>query len=856
MSIRALSRTNVRPMIWAAVIAGALAFFLWRDAAEVGTTVRAIREADAAWLVAMIGLAVAIQAGVIALTSILLRRLGHAIGWYQVTHALTQKTAIGTLSPLPGPGPFAFAAYLRSRGVPAADAILSLTLHSLIGYLSFCLLLVPVLALLVFEREASVLVLSGAAVLALVVIIFTAAVVLLLRPSGPPPRLIALLPTGLRGQLEDVRKHSLRAQDLGTAFCLSLLIDVAGAAMLGTAVLATGDSPGLATILAGYAVATLFTLVAPFFAGAGVVELGTVVVLRQLGVPTEQAVAATILFRVGELWLPFLFAVSLSVGSHGQVRDSSFRVPALVIFVTGLLGIASVIAPPTRHARALHEYSALGVPSLSRSLVLVSGFTLLYLSTQLWQRRRTAWVLACVVLAVAVPAHLLRAHDRAGAVVYAAALVLLLVHGKRFTVRAYVPSLRSEFAYVGAAVSGVFAYGIAGFYFLDERVFGREFTLIESVVRTLRTFALLGDPGLTPRTNYGHWFLDSLSLMAILAVAFTVYTFGRPVVTRRPGAHDRARAQAIISAHGDSSLDFFKYADDKRFFFGSDTTSVVAYGIYRATAVVLGDPVALDADGFTRLLHEFLAHCERNGWRVAFHQVPERHLSDYAAAKLKWMKIGEEAIVDLRTFTTSGGAMKSTRPTVHRLEREGYHVAYLDPPVDDEMIEMLRDISDEWLAIGHHRERQFTLGQFDDDYVRQHPVFVLMDAEGVAVAFTNVIPDGVEAEATIDLMRRKSKPDGAMDYLFVRGFEALRDRGYSRFSLGMAPFANIGREGETTLPEKVVAQLYEHGERLFAYKGLRSYKNKFGPEWEPRYLVYQSELTLPIVALALTRLTE
>ena len=856
MNRRALIRTNAPPIIWAVVIAAALAFLVWRDAGTVGSTVRAIREAEPAWLVAIIGLAAATQGGFIVLTLILLRRLGHEIGPYQVTRAFTQKVAIGTLSPVPGPASFAFGALLKSRGVPVADSLLSLTLQSLIGYLSFCTLLVPVLALLVFEGQASALVLSGAAALGLVIAIFTATMMMLLRTSGPPQRLMALLPAGLRGQLEDVRKHNLRPRDLGTAFCISLLIDFAGAAMLGAALLATGDNPGLSTILAGYAVATLFILIAPFFAGAGVVEVGTVVVLRQLGVPSEQAIAATILFRVGETWLPFLVAVSFSVGSHGQVRQWSFRAPAVVVFATGLLGVASVIAPPTRHAHALHTYSALGLPSLLRSLVLVSGFTLLYLSTQLWQRKRIAWVWTCVVLMISIPAHVLRQHDRAGAVVYAATLALLLVHAKRFTVRGRIPSLGNGLAYVGAAAASVLAYGVTGFYFLDERVFGKEFTLVESVERTLRTLALLGDPGLTPRTNYGHWFLDSLVLTGALAAAFSVYTLGRPFVSRQPRGQDRARAKAIITAYGDSSLDFFKYADDKKFFFGSDTTSVVSYGVHRATAIVLGDPVAANAEGFSCVLNEFLAYCERNGWRSAFHQVPEQHLPDYAAAKLKWMKVGEEAVIDLMTFTTSGHAMKSIRPTINRLEREGYHVVYQEPPLDEETIEVLRSVSDDWLAIGHHRERRFTLGQFDEDYIRQHPVFILKDAEGTAVAFTNVIPDGADAEATIDLMRRKSKPDGAMDYLFVRSFEMLRDQGSRYFSLGMAPFANMGREGDATLPENIVAQVYERGERLFAYKGLRGYKDKFGPHWEPRYLVYQSDLTLPVVALALTRLTE
>jgi lysylphosphatidylglycerol synthetase-like protein (DUF2156 family) len=43
---------------------------------------------------------------------------------------------------------------------------------------------------------------------------------------------------------------------------------------------------------------------------------------------------------------------------------------------------------------------------------------------------------------------------------------------------------------------------------------------------------------------------------------------------------------------------------------------------------------------------------------------------------------------------------------------------------------------------------------------------------------------------------------------------------------------------------------------LFSYSGLRHYKAKFADEWEPRYLIYQSVLALPQVALALTKVSE
>jgi len=38
--------------------------------------------------------------------------------------------------------------------------------------------------------------------------------------------------------------------------------------------------------------------------------------------------------------------------------------------------------------------------------------------------------------------------------------------------------------------------------------------------------------------------------------------------------------------------------------------------------------------------------------------------------------------------------------------------------------------------------------------------------------------------------------------------------------------------------------LFEHGTRFYNFQGLRAYKDKFDPVWEPRYLVYPGGLAL------------
>jgi phosphatidylglycerol lysyltransferase len=43
--------------------------------------------------------------------------------------------------------------------------------------------------------------------------------------------------------------------------------------------------------------------------------------------------------------------------------------------------------------------------------------------------------------------------------------------------------------------------------------------------------------------------------------------------------------------------------------------------------------------------------------------------------------------------------------------------------------------------------------------------------------------------------------------------------------------------------------LYEHGEHFYNYEGLRQYKQKFDPEWQPMYLCYAGSWSLPRIML-------
>ena len=62
--------------------------------------------------------------------------------------------------------------------------------------------------------------------------------------------------------------------------------------------------------------------------------------------------------------------------------------------------------------------------------------------------------------------------------------------------------------------------------------------------------------------------------------------------------------------------------------------------------------------------------------------------------------------------------------------------------------------------------------------------------------------------------------------------------------LGMA-LSGFDRSPVAPVWNRIGAFLYEHGDGVYNFQGLRAYKEKFDPIWEPHYLAYSSGLRLP-----------
>lgn len=526
---------------------------------------------------------------------------------------------------------------------------------------------------------------------------------------------------------------------------------------------------------------------------------------------------------------------------------------SLVTLLSGFLNLISLIRPQS----PAPAFIDLPLVAASHLLTLLVGLALVVSAVNVYRRRRLAYYLVLALAVVAALAQVSARPDPVGLV--GPLLLLLLLAGTRhlFTARTGRPDLGRTLGRIGLALLAALAYGTVGFWWLGARDFGRAFSPTASMVETVRYLLLLGDPTLIARTASGRWFLHSLSWVTVFVLAYVLYGIFRPIayqLNTRP--HERARAAALLKLYGRAAEDYFKLWPDKSYFFSSEGDCVVAYGVAGSFAVVLGDPVG-PAGEIREATAEFLAFCRENSWGVAFHNTLPDFLPVYEALGLRRLQIGQEALVDLTTFTLEGKRGRWLRKTVNKLEREGVTLDLIPPPLPDAVLAEAQEVSDEWLEIPGRRERTFTLGRFIREYVQQTPLLVARDVSGRILAFVNIIPSYAPGQATADLMRRRNdSPNGIMDYLFIKLFAYNKAQGFSSFSLGLAPLSGYDDLGdEATVEERIVRSLSQRFDFVFRFSGLRQYKGKFATQWQPRYVVYRSALDLPRYERALSHLS-
>jgi len=218
-------------------------------------------------------------------------------------------------------------------------------------------------------------------------------------------------------------------------------------------------------------------------------------------------------------------------------------------------------------------------------------------------------------------------------------------------------------------------------------------------------------------------------------------------------------------------------------------------------------------------------------------------------------QLGEDGRVPLTDFSLEGSRRAEFRQALNRARKHGASFEIVPKARVGDIVRDLRAISDDWLRDKAASEKGFSLGAFSEAYIARFDCAVVR-VGGAIVAFANLWPAPAAGELSIDLMRyNRQAPKGIMDYLFTELMLWAKAEGYAWFNLGMAPLSGLEQHELAPLWHKLGHLIFSHGEAFYNFEGLRHYKEKFEPEWRPRYIACPGGLLgLPRALLDTSRL--
>jgi phosphatidylglycerol lysyltransferase len=611
---------------------------------------------------------------------------------------------------------------------------------------------------------------------------------------------------------------------------------------------------GFGYVLGVFLVAQTAGLISHVPGGLGVFE-SLVLLLLKGYLPAAELLGALLAYRLIYYLLPLTLA-ALALGAY-ELRHQKERIlwlprmvgpwaPVLLPHIFALLALISgavllfSAATPAVEARLwwLHHRIPLSVLEISHFVSSLIGMSLLLLARGLQRRLDAAWLLALIFLVAGIAASLLKGGDYEEAIILTVLLAGLLPSRRQFYRRASLFGERFTPGWL-AAIAVVSICSVWLGFFSYKHV---EYT------NALWWEFSFGGEGEAPR------FLRAMVGALGVILLFGVAKLLRPASFEPtlPSASELEQARTIAAAFP-RTYAHLALLGDKALLFNQKRDAFLMYGVEGRTWVAMGDPIASREEDRRELAWQFRALCEQHdGWPV-FYQIHPDNLGLYVELGLTLLKFGEEARVRLAEFSLDGKSRKTMRNNVNRLERDGHRFEVVEPAATPELLPRLHEISEAWLGGKGSREKRFSLGFFDEDYLKRGPVAVVWHDSEI-VAFANLWRAGHE-ELSVDLMRYL--PDGSnglMDYLFVQTILWGREQGYAWFSLGMAPLAGLQNRSFAPLWNRFGALVFGGGEKFYNFRGMHRYKDKFDPQWEARYMAVPGGMTLPRVLTDLTTL--
>ena len=540
---------------------------------------------------------------------------------------------------------------------------------------------------------------------------------------------------------------------------------------------------------------------------------------------------AVVTFVIRELWEARKKIAGVAATTRRIMAPFAPTVLSIIITAAGAILLFSGAVPAASgRLKVLEPLEPLALLELSHLLASIAGVGLLVVADGIRRRIDAAYWFALGLLGIGAILSLAKGLDWEEALAMSLSAALLFPFRHLFVRRAAILS-RSASHWSVAVMGVVITVSLWITIFASKHVPYSSDTLL--------VFELSKEAPRSLRAGVG-------IAIAVVVLGLRILLTPAPKRPQKIPANSDFDVRRILST-STRSVANLALLGDKYLRFGPTKESFLMYGLSGGTFVIMGDPIGDPAE-FPTLVWDFYEEARRQGARVVWYEIGSDSLPLLAELGFRFFKIGEEAIVDLKSFTLEGNRGKRLRPPLNKMRKDGYSFSVIPVGSSESRMIEFRTLSDSWLKTKESKEKGFSLGFFDEDYLANFPIAVV-EKDGRAIAFTNLWPSGDGKELSIDIMRHADEaPNGTMEYLFIEILSWATTHGFERFNLGMAPLSGVESRDAAPLWNKAVSLIFRNGEGIYNFQGLRNFKNKFFPDWIPRYVAVSGGASLLLIA--------
>ena len=506
---------------------------------------------------------------------------------------------------------------------------------------------------------------------------------------------------------------------------------------------------------------------------------------------------------------------------------------ALLTLAAGVMLLASGVTPsePYRFMRllAITPVFLIEVSHFASSIV---GLVLVLLAFGLRARLDAAWGATMAALLLAAPLALLKGFNWEEATLLIALAVLLAPFHGAFPRTARLSRMEITPGWLFSATCVVLGAGLLGVWSFQHADYADQ-----------PWWRVMADADAARAIRA--WAGAALVLFAFGLWRLFVSAATPPVVGEADPKYGRVRA-VLANAEVAEPGSNLALLGDKRFLFSNSGDSFLMFGVRGRSWIALGGPVGR-RDERLELLWRFRELADSHAARPGVYGMSGEDLPDIVELGFSIQKVGESAAVPLDTFSIDGRKRGNLRRAWRKAADEGATFEILQGEPLIRVLPELQAISDQWLD--HHAggEKAFSMGAFRPSYVSEFPVAVVRN-HGKPVAFANIWTTAARSSFSMDLMRyADDAPKNIMDYLFVELLSWGRAQGYDAFEFGMAPLAGLDDRPLAPIMSRVGNLLFERGEEIYNFQGVRRYKDKYDPLWQSRYVAAPHKWNIPLL---------